>query len=509
MNKYILLFIESQWHSLNIDNHSDYKQFIPFATDNIYVSFQTSDLLRYFKDKNVGKLPIIIDLECLDKQMSQEGKEFREYSKWMAVHALKYHKIIDSDFSLTESTFKLFLEHLTILYSNLFEKDNLEQNRFVDLEMRVNTLIYDRQYRGVKINLEVAKERSIEVERKIYNIKNILQIEYNIFVPDSVQQQIAFLSKKGYNIIRSPKNTFKIRRFDDPVCNLFYELMRNEQDLESLIYIQSQWGGQSRTYPTFYGFGTITSRITLRQPSLQNLKKENRPVIVPDKDMQFLYIDYSQFEAGILASLSGDENLIKLYNTDIYVDLAEKVLGSKEKRKEAKIIFYRYMYGDNSLGKEAVDYFNKFEKLKSFMEQIYSDASKHRKVGTTNGNFRYTNGEEYKWALSHVIQSTASLIFKNALVRVFGEITKAEFVIPMHDAALYQIKNSDYEKCKVKIINIYIEEFEKLCPEIKAAVGSESYYPQLETSNLKTVPSLSIEDFEEITKIDLNLDFGI
>jgi len=507
MNKYILLFIESQWYSLNLDNHDEYQKSIRFTTDSLYVTFQTSDLIRYFKEKHVRKLPIIIDLECLDKQMSQEGKEFRGHSSWKAIQALRYHKIIDEDFELTKSTFKVFLEHLASLYSKLYEKDNLEQNRFVNLEMQVNSLIYERQFKGIKINLHAAREKSIEVERKIYDIKNRLQIEHNIFVPNAEKQQIAFLEQKGYNIINSPRNTFKIRRYDDPVCNLFYELIRNEQDLESLIYIQSHWGGESRTYPTYYGFGTITSRIMLRQPALQNLKKDNRSVIIPERGMKLLYIDYSQFEAGILASLSGDENLISLYNTDIYIDLAEKVLGSELKRKEAKIIFYRYMYGDTTLGTKALEYFNKFVKLKEFMEQTHLNASVNRKVGTTNGNFRYTNGEDYNWSLSHVIQSTASLILKNALVRVHTNVTKAEFLIPMHDAALYQIKDNDYEKCKTEIIDIYIEEFKKLCPKIKASIDTEPFYPTRHIAAFETIPALNIEDFEKITNITLNLDF--
>jgi DNA polymerase I-like protein with 3'-5' exonuclease and polymerase domains len=164
-------------------------------------------------------------------------------------------------------------------------------------------------------------------------------------------------------------HSFKARQNEDVVCQLFYELIRNEKDIDSYLHMLSHWGGEERTFPTYYGFGTITGRITMRHPSIQNLRKNNRSVIIPDTGKRFLYVDYSQFEAGILASLSKDEILIKLYNTDIYSDLAEHVLGDKQNRNEAKIIFYRYMYGDDTLSKKAINY---FLKLMSIINKLIS-----------------------------------------------------------------------------------------------------------------------------------------
>ena len=99
----------------------------------------------------------------------------------------------------------------------------------------------------------------------------------------------------------------------------------------------AHWGGPARCYPVFFGFGTITSRVTVREPSLQNLRKTNRSVISADPKKKLLYVDYSQFEAGILASLSEDPLLISLYNTDIYEDLAHNVLGDASKRADTKV----------------------------------------------------------------------------------------------------------------------------------------------------------------------------
>lgn len=478
MKSYVLMFIESQWHSLNIHDFNEYNVSHSLNKKDVLFTFQTSDLIREFNTKQIKILPTIIDIESFDKQMSQEGKEFRVYNKWNAIQFLKHHKAVELDFKLTESNFKVFMEHLASLLISLLQKDKIEKKRFEELELKVNQIIYNTQLKGVGINLIIAQEKCREIEKKIYGIKNILQFDFEIYTPDNDKFQLDYLKTKGFSYIQSPLYSFKARKDSDPVCNLLYELIRNTQDLHSLLYIVSHWGGAKKTYPTYLGFGTITSRIILRQPSLQNLRKVNRNVIVPDKGMELLYIDYSQCEAGILASLSKDKKLIELYKTDIYTDLAEKVIGNKDKRAEAKILFYRYMYGDDTLSRGVKSYFKEFKALEKFIKEIDREVKEKGKIGTLNGNFRHKlkDDDTYSWSLSHIIQSTASLIYKNALISVHEGVKYSEFLIPMHDGTLYQIPELYYEDCKKQIEEIYTNEFKKICPDIEVLVRSDKSF---------------------------------
>lgn len=478
MSTYIILLYESVWYSLNIENFDDFSigDAQLFKKSNTLITFQTADLIQYIKSKSTIKiLPNIIDLECFDKQMSQEGREFRDFTSWRVINFLKYHKAIDADFRFNGDP-KLFLEVLAGLYNTLYKKDQEETQRFVDIEQPVNRILYERQFLGIGIDKDIAQQKCIELEEEIYRIKNVLQLDYGIYSPDSEKMQLEYIESKGFNVIQTSLYSFKIRRNEDVVCNLFYELMRNTQDLDSLVFMLSHWGGANRTFPTFKGFGTITSRATLRQPSLQNLRKSNRVVIVPDPGKKLLYIDYSQFEAGILASMSGDEKLIQLYNTDIYSDLAEKVLGDKSKRSDAKIIFYRYMYGDKTLSKNAKLYFHQFDKLEAFKKSIEEKITQDHKIGTKQGNFRYSSGIEHSWCLSHVIQATASLIYKKALMRVRKELTYVDFLIPMHDATLYQLDTHRFEELTDKIKTIYEDEFKKCCPKLNVTTKTSEIF---------------------------------
>lgn len=478
MNRYVVMFVDSKWHSLNVDEFSFYDDDcnLSFTCEDIVVSFQTSDLVRDFKSRDIEILPNIIDLESFDKQMSQKGSDYRVFRNWKVIKMLKEHGVVGEEFKLEKNSFKVFLEHIANLFNELLKFDPEEEERFEVVEKEVNRIIFNRQMKGLSFSKECAKKKCIELEKEIYKIKNRLQLEFDIFMPESEKQQIEFLRGRNYSIIKSLEYSFNIRKNDNVICQLFYDLIRNQKDLDSFLFMLGHWGGETRIYPYFLGFGTITSRITLRQPSLQNLRKENRSVIVADPMKKLLYVDYSQFEAGILASLSDERKLIELYEDDIYGDLAHCVFNSNEKRSEAKIIFYRYMYGDKTLGKNEKAYFKRFSGLEKYKQNINKKLSASKKVGTTLGNYRSCYGDDCTWGLSHVIQATGSLIFKNALIRIHSEVRDAEFLIPMHDAALYQVSEFKYEESKEAIIEIFKEEFVRICPKIKPRVNCEDFY---------------------------------
>lgn len=479
MKKYVTFYIESKWYLLNIEDYTDFQENLNHSINDVLITFQSSDLIReinvYYPRRKT--LPTIIDLESFDKQMSQRGKENPEIIKktWKILTRLHEHNLIDSDFSLSQSSLKIFLEKIAEWYKRL-RANNDETLRFKNIELKINEIIYNRQKLGINIDIISAEKKCAKIEKEIYSIKNELQLSHNIFTPDEIETQKKYLTQKKYSIIQSYLYSFKIRRKNDPICNLFYKLLRSQQDLDSMLYILAHWGGKKKCYPKYVGFGSITSRIILQQPSLQNLRKENRDIITVDVGKKLLYIDYSQFEAGILASLSGDNSLIKLYDSDIYLDFANKVLKNTD-RQEAKIFFYRYMYGDTTLNSSVLKYFNNFADLNKFRELVEKEIIEESKIGTSEGNFRLILNENiYHWALSHKIQATASLIFKLALIKVAKDVPEADFLIPMHDGAVYQIDEFNYNCSKDKIEKIFKASYKKLCPNIEPRVHSKEVF---------------------------------
>ena len=477
MKRTVVICIESQWHSRNLDLPEDYNETHVFGDDDMLITFQSSELIKHLKTiKQFRKWPDIVDLEGFEKHMAQEGKDLRRAGKWKMGETLKHYNISDFDFKLSHQTTKQFLGYMAVLYEYLLTQKPEERDRFCSLETEVNRLIYRRQASGVPVDMNLAATLCAELEKEIYRAKNELQLKHRIFNPENEHWQHSYLKEKGYKVVKSLLFTFKSKRNEDNISSLLYEMIRNQKDFDSLLFMQSHWGGRERAYPKYLGFGTITSRIILRNPSFQNLRKSNRKVVVADKFHKLLYIDYSQFEAGILASLSDDSKLIDLYNKDIYEDLATFVYADSKKRSDAKVIFYRYMYGDTTLGKKEQQYFKKFTKLQQYKQDIDKEMSEDHRIGTGFGNFRVRGQDEVTWALSHIIQGTASLIYKNALIRVSKEVDRAKFLIPMHDGTVYQISDMWYEGVKKQVEYIYVEEFKKICPKLDCKVNMKEIF---------------------------------
>lgn len=479
MRELVLLYTNNKWHYLNIKEGNNgvapIRYFKP--EDRIYCT-QVAEFIKQYNEFTTHKpLPILIDIESYSKQFIQKSKPLENQEKWNLFKLIREKHFLPDGFQITDKTMFEYIKKIGEFIQVITEETSfLEGKRFSNIEIPVNRIIYERQRKGIAVNMESAIEKIQSLEEAVYNVKIKLQLNFKIFSSEKKEVQISWLEKNGFEITGSIERTFKNFSKTHEVCKLFYNLIRNQRDLDSFLDILACRGGSSRSFPSFHGFGTITSRITLREPALQNIRRINRQIIKPDNGYTFIYIDYSQFEAGILASLSKDKKLCQLYDTDIYLDMVSKIGGSIETRDDAKIEFYKFMYGASKLLPAVNKYFSKFEKLQAYKKKIEKEATDKKIIGTSMGNFRNVE-ENASLSLSHTIQATASLIFKNALLMVSKEIPEAEFILPMHDAALYQVNNRhDLEDITNRTKAIYIQVFAKHCPGIKPRVNCSEFY---------------------------------
>ena len=215
---------------------------------------------------------------------------------------------------------------------------------------------------------------------------------------------------------------------------------------------------ENSTRPVIDVFGSRTSRVQLRSPSLQNIPKRYRTVLRAQEGASLGYVDFDQFEVGIMAAMSGDEELKRLYAAgDMYDLFAGTYLGLFGNRKAAKQLFLSYAYGMSrkalvdaafALGVErqkAKDAFKLFERYEEWKKSVWSHFQRTGRVETILGNHyrRIGKGQltskEQRSSVSQVIQGTASLIFKRALLEV-AAMDDVRVVLPMHDALLFEHK---------------------------------------------------------------------
>lgn len=214
--------------------------------------------------------------------------------------------------------------------------------------------------------------------------------------------------------------------------------------------------GAGRIFPIVDSQATVTSRIYYRDPAIQGLPSYYRDVIIPDRGMELSYVDYDQFEVGVMAALSADPQMLHLYSSgDLYLEVARGLFGGDEKRGVAKRLFLSYAYGMKqkalvdaafALGasrRNAKQFFSEFKVFEGWKDSVNAEFKKSGRIGTSMGNYlrRELTGDlspkERRSSVSQVVQGTAALIFKKAILKV-SKLPMVRIKVPMHDALLVQ-----------------------------------------------------------------------
>lgn len=434
--------------------------------DTLFVTFQSDELVPLLEDRVGGAN--ILDLECFDIQVRRSiGLE--KAKKWNVPEMLHIYLGIEER-TWNVDDYPELLKTLRDCYLVMKEKISSEWQRIVDIELPVNNILYNRQSEGIYVNHTEIKPLCEKLHNELYDIKNRIQLELG-FIGDDLEIYLRKQKIPYDTLTRSEKE----RIYEAyPALILFRELERAQRNFDCLIVLSAIRKDTNLCKPLFKGFGTSTGRIILRAPALQNLNSKYRNLLkdesLPD-DKRYVYIDYGQFEAGVLAGLTGNKSFIGLYEQDrVYEMLAAK---AKVDRKKAKKIFYCFIYG-GVIWRGAEDFFTTYG-LKQSIDEVKEKALSDGFVETPLGNRRkITTDEDKRLILNHYVQGTSSLIFKQALIDVHNTYRhKVRLVLPMHDAALY-IVDKDVET--QALINLYRTAFKKWLPNVNPIIKEKDFF---------------------------------
>lgn len=330
-----------------------------------------------------------------------------------------------------------------------------EWERYSTLERPIADYLLRSVAKGIAINTEMLREHKQNIEHAYYMALKEFSAEYKLplEVP-SDDEVIDYLAPRGFEF--SGVGIEYVLNFVPMPDGFSEKLLELKKIAASRMVLNAIPLSQKRIFPIVDAFGSVTSRIYYKDPSLQNLSKRHRNIISPDEGMALSYVDFGQFEAGIMGALSQDKHMLELFSSgDLYALAAEKIFSDTDRRKAAKRLFLSYAYGmkrksliDAAVGfgaerEAAKNFFNQFSRFEQWKSEIWSEFQTNGRVGTTFGNYlsRASSAEltekEKRSAVSQVVQGTASLIFKKALLKL-SLVSDIELKVPMHDAVLFQ-----------------------------------------------------------------------
>lgn len=484
------------------------------------VTYELDHLLNQIREIHNGSLPFLTDLSQIIKINS--GRSKRTYKR--GNYPWNFWNRINRDIGEEESK-RLFstiresndheelikcIEYLANKVKEYYEEsiailDETNQlSRFIDIENRVQQLLNKRQIEGIHINSDKLLEIVNNLELSKNGLLNRLRYKYNILDLNYKYLRL-YLIGEGFKISAKDYDYFNLISFlknakiTSEICKDIYIALRVKYDYEKLKQYITENG--NLIYPQFDCIGTITSRILINYPHIQQLKRENRIIFNPKDGFVLLYCDFSQFEPGILASFCKDKIMIELYNSgDIYASFSEYIFGTKTLRKEAKVLFLSYLYGMsnkkliNSIdgiikskgltqNTSATEYFSKFKDLNKFRKLesekainlgfIQSDTTLRRYIKKTKNGLKGKKSEA-RFVLSQLIQGTASYILKTAMLEVSKD-EEIEFLIPMHDAVLYQVPLDMVEEKRSFIERCFLNQYKSICSDIDPKVDFKAF----------------------------------
>lgn len=409
-----------------------------------------------------------------------------------------------------------------ILESNLKEKGMYEL--YENIEMPLVFVLYDMEKEGIRADGDKLKEYSRElavsinkIEKRIYeeageefNINSPKQLGVVLF--EKLQLPNEKKTKTGYST--SAEVLDKLAP-DHPIVADVLEY-RQLSKLKStyadgLTNFIEQDG---KIHTTFNQTITATGRLSSTDPNLQNipirieLGKLIRKVFLPEEGHLFVDSDYSQIELRVLAHLSDDEKLIEAFKNgqDIHRSTASLVFDTPFdevtdiQRRNAKAVNFGIVYGISAFGlandlnigrKEAqayIDsYFEKYPKIKAFLDKTVSEAKEKGYIKTMFGRIRpipelsSSNFMQRQFgervAMNSPIQGTAADIIKIAMIRVHDRLLKenlkSKLILQVHDELLIETAEDEKEY----VIELLEEEMHKAADlKVSMEVGTECGY---------------------------------
>tara|TARA_B100000401_G_scaffold257835_1_gene175256 strand:- start:1615 stop:3048 length:1434 start_codon:yes stop_codon:yes gene_type:complete len=405
-------------------------------------------------------------------------------------------------------------------------KDNNLSEIFSEIELPIIEVLSFMEKEGIKIDEKYLKSLEDDFQNELNILENKIFKEsgedFNLNSP----KQLGEILFNKLKLVSNPKKT-KTGQFStsEEVLSALskdHKIISNILEWRSLDKLLNTYvkalpneinSSTGRIHTKFNQAVTSTGRLSSNNPNLQNIpiRTENgqkiRKAFTPrDKDFILMCADYSQIELRVIASLSGDINMIDAFNKDedIHTSTASRIFNvnkdkvSREQRSNAKTVNFGIIYGVSAFGlsqqtdlnrkesKILIDnYYENYPTLKEYMSKQIDFARENGYVETLMGRRRYLtninsqNGmirsADERNAVNAPIQGSAADIIKIAMKNIFNILNEKQFkskmILQVHDELVFDVHLSELDKIK-KVVKNSMENAVTLDIPLKVDIGT-------------------------------------
>ena len=512
-------------YAIDYKFEKDYS-FISFCSNNevsYYIEFEYSELyniLNTLKDLFESKsLKIIYNHKVFLKELKKNNINFNnnffdiKIANYLADSSRRddLESIIKTNLNIESTEFKVNSKVVLInKLFNILENDLIKHNLidlFYDLEMPLSNVLMQMEYSGVKLDEKLIYEIKVQFQENLNQLENYIfdfcKKTFNLASP----KQLGEILFDDLKIESNPKKT-KTGQYstsEETLSKLSkkHEIVTKILEWRSLQKLMSTYINAlpeqvdiktKKIHSIFNQTNTSTGRLSSNNPNLQNIpirtnngKLIRKAFTSSDNNSVLISADYSQIELRVIASMSGDENMINAFNNneDIHASTAAKVFNieigkvTKEQRSHAKIVNFGIIYGVSAFGlsnqtnlnrsesKLIIDnYYNSYPALKEFMTNQINFARENGFVQTILGRKRFLNdinsrngmvrSSAERNAINTPVQGSAADIIKLSMIKINEELKKhslkSKLILQVHDELVFDVPQEEVDLIKKIII---------------------------------------------------------
>ena len=377
---------------------------------------------------------------------------------------------------------------------------------FSEVEMPLVPVLVAMERNGVAIDVELLRDMSHSLGKEMLRLEaevyNSLGYRFNI---NSSQQLSRILfeelklpkprkTKSGYSteasILEELKGTHPIIELVLQYRQLAKLKSTYTDALPALVNPKT-----GRLHSSFNQTGTTTGRLSSSEPNMQNIPIRSelggkiRQAIIAQPGWQLLSADYSQIDLRALAHISQDPELIATFlrDEDVHTATAARIFNvppdkvTSEMRRVAKTVNFGVIYGMSDYGLEQATsfsreeaaqfisaYFEKYRKVREYIENTKSQARERGYVQTVLGRRRYIpeinspnrqiREAAERMAINMPVQGTSADIIKIAMVNLHREMEKqklrTKMTLQVHDELLFEVPPEEIDKMKELVAEV-------------------------------------------------------
>jgi DNA polymerase-1 len=396
-------------------------------------------------------------------------------------------------------------------------KDNKQYELFETIEMPLAHVLAEMEFNGIRIDQEKLDELDQNMNERLESItKEIHDLAGETFNVNSPKQLGVILfekldlpfkkkTKTGYSTSVSVLE--KLVNHHPMIPKIMQYRTLSKLHSTYILGLKNAVLDDGKIHTIYKQAFTSTGRLSSVEPNLQNIPiryeegRQIRKIFVPDHQHTLLAADYSQVELRVLAHMAEEPAMIQAFNNDEDIhSTTAKLLFDKEditslERRQAKAVNFGIIYGQTAWGlsgstdlsqKDAKvfieKYYERFPKIKSFMDYVVNFASEKGYATTMFERRRYLpelKSSVYmqreagkRNAMNAPIQGSAADIIKlamNALYQKMKEAKlKSKMLLQVHDELVFDVHPDE-----IDIMTALVKETMEECVSLKVPLKVE------------------------------------